>query len=776
MDISQHVARLFLRDLGRQADPAGQAFWESRAKEVSPAQLNVEFRQAAKQENPQAGQVRGSGMATDPYSTIALPGEEGYRPDKSTNFFQQLAPFIIPIIGAVAPQLLPAIGKALGATGLAAQAVGAGVVNAGVTAATGGSASDILKAGLAAGAGTYAGGVAGQSVQSAQQAGTLSGTLGGNASLPAIAGSSVGAGTGALIQTGDLGQAGIAAVGAGLGQAVGGTVLDALPDDANVTLKSGLASAAGGAAEAAATGQDVGPSALVSGLAGAGQDYFEAQKAKDAQLAQLISAFESERSPGVGTQYGPALAGISMSITDEFGNPKIILDATPEEIASAPVDASFFTVNNDDISYLSREQALGVDKPASAVDTKALFGLGTPDPSSPYAAAFGGSTGALNPGWYAVLAVDADVPPAQVIEQLEMFKTPENKNIIDEAIKKVKDIEIQAVINKTTPQEIVRNVYTENLNNAKNVVEEANKAINLAAGGAVEGATGVSGDAGGSLEPIKTLPSSTSSPTASGATSETSLISPVVPKVPNNEIVINQGTGISAGRTDSIEKQIRDFYTNILGREADVKGQDFWTKRALTVGVDQAKKEFEKAAQTELSTRNVSEGGGSGQPGTNTGASTGDGTGASVGLGTGSGDIGEGSGSGNSGYGPGAGGTGDGTGTGDGDGPGEGGGEDGGEDTGIETDIDISSTPIKIIKKKKKKFKRRGTVETNTVPLATLLGTPLTMMPGSSALAQALSVGDAGGSYMDKKGQRRQPVWNVESLKLSDELGGSGYD
>jgi len=70
---------------------------------------------------------------------------------------------------------------------------------------------------------------------------------------------------------------------------------------------------------------------------------------------------------------------------------------------------------------------------------------------------------------------------------------------------------------------------------------------------------------------------------------------------------------------------------------------------------------------------------------------------------------------------------------------------------------------------------KRPAVETKTVPLQTLLGAPL-MMPGSSALAQALSVGDAGGSYLDKKGQRRQPVWNVESLKLTDELGGSGYD
>jgi hypothetical protein len=290
MEASQHVARLFLRDLGRTPDPAGQAFWENRAKEVSPAQLNVEFREAAKQENPQAGQPRGSGMGTDPYSRIALPGEEGYRPDKSTNFFQQLAPFIVPIIGAVAPALLPAIGSALGATGAAAAAVGAGVVNAGVTAATGGSASDILKAGLAAGAGTYAGSAAGQAVKSAQQAGTLSGTVGGSATLPAVAAGAAGAGTGTLIQTGDLGQAGLAAIGGGIGQGIGGAALDVLPDDANLTLKSGLASAAGGAGEAAVTGQDIGASALVSGLAGAGQDYITEQRLRAAETAATPSA------------------------------------------------------------------------------------------------------------------------------------------------------------------------------------------------------------------------------------------------------------------------------------------------------------------------------------------------------------------------------------------------------------------------------------------------------------------------------------------------------
>lgn len=47
------------------------------------------------------------------------------------------------------------------------------------------------------------------------------------------------------------------------------------------------------------------------------------------------------------------------------------------------------------------------------------------------------------------------------------------------------------------------------------------------------------------------------------------------------------------------------------------------------------------------------------------------------------------------------------------------------------------------------------------------------LSPGTSALAQALSVGDPGALYLGKKGKERRPVWNVESLKLSDELGGT---
>lgn len=56
------------------------------------------------------------------------------------------------------------------------------------------------------------------------------------------------------------------------------------------------------------------------------------------------------------------------------------------------------------------------------------------------------------------------------------------------------------------------------------------------------------------------------------------------------------------------------------------------------------------------------------------------------------------------------------------------------------------------------------------------MGTPFMgreMGAGTSALAQALSVGDPGALYLGKKGKERKPVWNVESLKLSDELGGT---
>lgn len=99
--------------------------------------------------------------------------------------------------------------------------------------------------------------------------------------------------------------------------------------------------------------------------------------------------------------------------------------------------------------------------------------------------------------------------------------------------------------------------------------------------------------------------------------------------------------------------------------------------------------------------------------------------------------------------------------------------EPGGEEP-TDTDTGDLSTYRPTVRRKKRRPK--GTVAVETVPKTAYLGAPFAIMPGASALAQALNVGDPGGSYMDKKGKQRQPVWNIESLKLSDELGGTGYE
>jgi len=735
MDASQHVARLFLRDLGRQADPAGQAFWESRAKEVSPAQLNVEFRQAAKQENPQAGQPRGSGMATDPYSTIALPGEEGYRPDKSTNFFQQLAPFIVPIIGAVAPQLLPAIGKALGATGLAAQAVGAGVVNAGVTAAMGGSASDIVKAGLAAGAGQYAGSMAGQAVQGAQQAGTLSGTIGSSATLPAVAAGAAGAGTGTLIQTGDLGQAGLAAIGGGIGQGIGGTVLDVLPDDVNVTLKSGLASAAGGAGEAAITGQDIGASALVSGLAGAGQDYITEQRLRAAETAATPSANQ--------------LANIEDLIKQAYVDPSSKVEVA--QALAAPAGGAALA-NAVEASIVRN---MVTQLPASILDKIVAN-------SSPLQQVL--SATERQAGSTLERIVSSAEGRAQLLKDV-IANTPEfAKKYGNEAT-----IQSLSDAGASTAARTIGGAAA--LLTPGNIFQETNEEAELAARRAADP----------NFNPAEVLPTvEVVAPSGEWGADLTRTV--LVPRT---------GGGIDPfGNISPQRDSVQSLYDRYLNRQADQAGQEFWQQRATEVSPDQLQREFEEAARRELTAPSTQAGT---QTQTNTQTQTATQTQPSTQTQTGTPR-------GSSGGGGSGGGTAGGTTptitdtdreiinlTGiDGEGPTVtgppaptdtiGGDETGGDETGGDetTDVDtgVESTTRTPIRRKKK---RRGTVETKMVPLTTLLGAPL-MMPGSSALAQALSVGDAGGSYMDKKGQRRQPVWNVESLKLSDELGGSGYD
>jgi hypothetical protein len=312
MDAEQHVARLFLRDLGRQPDPAGQAFWEKRAKEVPPAQLNQEFRAAALAENPRAGQPRGSGMGTDPFSTIALPGEPGFREDKKFSF-KSLVPFIVPVIAIVSPTLLPQIGSALGATGAVAQnAIGSAVVNAGVTAASGGSGSDILRAAAAGAAGGAAGTLAGQAVGGAQAAGTLpgAGTITGR-TLEAGARGAAGTGAATLVQTGDVGKAlqagAVGGLAGGAGELASTRAQQLLPAGAGRTTQALVAGGIGGATEAAVQGQDPLLGAVTSAGLTAGREIQRENQTKQAAdvMRQIIDTAATD--PAVKIQVAQAL-------------------------------------------------------------------------------------------------------------------------------------------------------------------------------------------------------------------------------------------------------------------------------------------------------------------------------------------------------------------------------------------------------------------------------------------------------------------------------------
>lgn len=302
MSAEDQVRSLFLRDLNRLPDPAGQTFWEQRAKEVPPAQLNAEFREAAKAENPQAGSL------PTPYSRATLPGQSTYT-ERNKSFLEVVAPVIIPAVAIFAPTLLPSIGAQLGATNaVAANAIGSAVVNAGVAAASGASGADILRAGAAGAAGGAAGTLAGQAVGGALPTDSLTGRA-----LEAGARGAAGTGAATLVQTGDVGKAlqaaGVGGLAGGAGELASVAGQRVLPADVPRTTQALVAGGLGGATEAAIQGQDP----LLGGVTSAGMtagatQLRDAEAAKQAARDQVISAFMQPPSPGVGTQLGDPTA------------------------------------------------------------------------------------------------------------------------------------------------------------------------------------------------------------------------------------------------------------------------------------------------------------------------------------------------------------------------------------------------------------------------------------------------------------------------------------
>jgi hypothetical protein len=712
-----HVNQLFQRDLNRPADEAGMKFWIQRAQEVPVNQLNAEFRAAAKTENPQAGSLQ------TPIGRSTLIGDPGYVEPKRNNILQTIAPFIIPVVAIVAPTLLPSIGAAIAPTaGAAAQAaIGSGIVNAGMTAVQGGSATDILRAGAAGAAGGAASTLAGQAVAGALPTDTLTGRA-----LEAGAKGAAGSGASTLVQTGDVGKAlqaaGTGGLAGGAGELASVAGQKVLPADVSRTTQALVAGGLGGAAEAAVQGQDPLLAGLTSaGLTAGATQLKDAEAARKAQQNQVISAFEQGVTPGVGKQIGAPLAAADGSYYDpETGKLFLEVSGTAADLERAALGG-----------------AEGAEVPVT--ETKALFGLGTPDPTSSYASYLGGSTGDLNPGWYAMLAIDGNVPPAQIIEELTFFKnqaqTPQQKALVDDAIQKVKDVQITAVVNNSTPQDVVRDIYSADLQNAKNVIAEANSSVKGGGGGGggtPAGVQGATGAAGGSPASI----SATTQPTAGSAGSTSSLISPVLPNVSTADIVTRQGTGTRAGTG--------------AGAGTGTGRTDLTTKIMELTGIAPI-------------------GGGTTASTTDTGAGT-----SVSGTGTGAGGMGGGTGTG-IGTGAGAGvGSGEGTGIGAGKGSGEGDGEGSGKGPGDGLDDGITRisqtfplTPPTVDPTKELINYIYGNI--NQSPF---LFQPGQMQPGTSALAQALGVGDPGASYLGKKGKERKPVWNIESLKLKDELGG----
>lgn len=303
---ADQVRSLFLRDLNREPDAAGKAFWEQRAKEVSPAQLNKEFREAAKAENPQAGSL------PTPYGRSTLPGEPGYQ-ETSKSFLEAAAPFIIPAIAIVAPTFLPSIGSALGATTtVGANALGSAVVNAGMAAVQGESGAGILRAAAAGGAGGAASTLAGQAVAGAQAAGTLPAatTTAGRVLGQAAQGAAGGAAS-TLVRTGDVGKAleagGIGGLASGAGELASVTGQQLLPAGTGRTTQALVAGGLGGATEAAVQRQDPLLGGITSAALTTGREIQRENQTKQAAnvMQQIIDTAATD--PAVNIQLAQAL-------------------------------------------------------------------------------------------------------------------------------------------------------------------------------------------------------------------------------------------------------------------------------------------------------------------------------------------------------------------------------------------------------------------------------------------------------------------------------------
>lgn len=172
----------------------------------------------------------------------------------------------------------------------------------------------------------------------------------------------------------------------------------------------------------------------------------------DAAYNQLVEAFEAPKTPskqfGVATAQAPAY--------DSEGRLRVEIFGTAESEAA---------------------------KQKKILETKALFGLGTPDPDSPYKSLLGGGASGknFNPDGFALFAIDGGEEPSKVMLELENWKqeakTPEQKKAVDDAIEKVKDIQIRSAIDGTSAKDAAKAAYSYDVINARGVVKDADEMV-----------------------------------------------------------------------------------------------------------------------------------------------------------------------------------------------------------------------------------------------------------------------------------------------------------
>jgi hypothetical protein len=285
---------------------------------------------------------------------------------KFQKFLKKAAPIITAVVLIVAPELVTVVGKSLGATTAASQAAaGAAAISAGTTAVAGGTPEEIVRSGVAGGAGGYFGVTAGE----AAKAGQIAGSLPAGTYVPAAASAAAGTGAQTLVQTGDVGKAAEAALLAGAaggaGEFASSSAQELLPASTGRTTQAVTAGLTGGATEAAVRGEDPLTGAALSALGTATRTGYEdlaaEQAEKDAARQQVTAAFQQPRSPGVGTQIGEPVAELGSDVTGTRTDSPAFsqrIDAAPapgEERSLPPVEV---TAKRDSISPVTKSSLI----------------------------------------------------------------------------------------------------------------------------------------------------------------------------------------------------------------------------------------------------------------------------------------------------------------------------------------------------------------------------------------------------------------------------------